>query len=134
MTRSTMSPDRPAHARRSDPLSSHLTLASLGRDDSLKARVLAAAFRLEERSGGRPWNDTQLTEEIERHTRTRQQRNIIARTRDLMTAEWVTTTDADGVVTGAHWTQGWFRPTGLDQYEGRELSHYVTSPEARTAP
>ena len=61
MTRSTMSPDRPAHARRTDPLSSHLTLASLGRDDSLKARVLAAAFRLEERSGGRPWNDTQLT-------------------------------------------------------------------------
>lgn len=133
MTRSTMSPDRPAHARRTDPLSSHLTLASLGRDDSLKARVLAAAFRLEERSGGRPWNDTQLTEEIERHTRTRQQRNVIARTRDLMTAELIITKLED-FSRPEEWTQGWFRPMGLDRYEGRELMHYVTSPEARTAP
>ena len=133
MTRSTMLPDRPAHARRTDPLSSHLTLASLGRDDSLKARVLAAAFRLEERSGGRPWNDTQLTEEIERHTRTRQQRNVIARTRDLMTAELIIT-KLENFGRPEEWTQGWFRPMGLDRYEGRELMHYVTSPEARTAP
>lgn len=115
MTRSMTSPERPAHARRSDPVSSHLTLASLGRDDSLKARVLAAAFRLEAHSGGLPWNDTQLTEEIERHTRTRQQRNVIARTRDLMTPDW-------------------FEPKGLDQYDGRELMHYVLTPAAVTAP
>lgn len=111
------------HARRTDPLSSHLTLASLGKDESLKARVLAAAFRLEERLDGAPWNDTQLTEEIERHTRTRQQRNVIARTRDLMTAELV----------GDEWSVGWFRPVGLFAWDGRDLMHYQLTDDALRA-
>lgn len=112
----TTRPPEPPHARRSDPISSHLTLQSLGKDESLKQRVLAAAFSLEARSGGRPWNDTQLTEEVERATRKRQQRNVIARTRDLMT-------DA-----------GWFEPVGLDRYDGRELMHYQLTPAAICAP
>lgn len=115
MNLSTMRPEQP-HARRSDPISSHLTLHSLGKDDSLKQRVLSAAFRIEGRTGGKPWNDTQLTEEIERATRKRQQRNVIARTRDLMT-------DA-----------GWFEPVGLDRYDGRELMHYQLTPAAICAP
>lgn len=122
MTTTTMASD--ARARRTDPISSHLTLASLGKDDSLKARVLAAAFRLEDRSGGAPWNDTQLTEEIERHTRQRQQRNVIARTRDLMTCALI-----DG-----EWGIGWFQPVGLFGHEGRDLMHYRLTDGAKTAP
>lgn len=114
MTRSMTSPDRPGLARSSDPISSHLTLASLGRDSSLKSRVLAAAFELEDRAPGRPWNDTELTEQIERTTRSRQQRNVIARTRDLMTSERV----------GDELVERWFEPVGLDRFEGRELMHY----------
>lgn len=113
-TRSMTLPERPAHARRSDPISSHLTLASLGKDTSLKARVLAAAFRLEDR-GIAAWNDTQLTEMVEQTTRKRQQRNVIARTRDLMTPEW-------------------FTVIGLDRYDGRDLMHYRLSDEAKVAP
>lgn len=126
MTSTTM---REAHARSTDPISSHLTLASLGKDTSLKARVLAAAFRLEERHGGAPWNDTQLTEEIERHTRTRQQRNVIARSRDLMTAELVPMGDPPTF----QWSSGWFRPAGTFDYDGRPLSHFQLSPEAKVA-
>jgi hypothetical protein len=107
-------PERPAHARRSDPISSHLTLASLGKDTSLKARVLAAAFRLEERHA--VWNDTMLTEMVEHTTRQRQQRNVIARTRDLMTDD------------------GWFEGVGLDEYEGRTLMHYKLTDGAKVAP
>lgn len=117
-------------ARRADPLSSHLTLASLGKDESLKARVLAAAFRLEDRHGGAPWNDTQLTEEIERHTRTRQQRNVIARTRDLMTAELVPGAEPPHTF---EWSVGWFRPVGLFAWEGRDLMHYQLTEHALRA-
>ena len=114
LTPSMTSPERPAHARRSDPISSHITLASLGKDTSLKARVLAAAFRLEER-GFAAWNDTVLTEQVEHMVHQRQQRNVIARTRDLMTPQW-------------------FTPVGLDTYDGRELMHYKLSDEAKVAP
>jgi len=120
-----MSPDRHAHARRSDPISSHLTLASLGKDTSLKARVLSAAFALEDRHSGRPWNDTQLTEEVERATRSRQQRNVIARTRDLMTSEQL----GDGTT-----VERWFEPTGLDRHDGRDLMHYRISSAGKLAP
>ena len=126
MTSTTM---REAHARSTDPISSHLTLASLGKDTSLASRVLAAAFRLEDRSGGAPWNDTQLTEEIERHTRTRQQRNVIARSRNLMTAEYVPDASGERGV----WTPAWFRPAGTFDYDGRPLSHFQLSPEAKVA-
>ncbi len=119
MTRSTMSPERP-HARRTDPVSSHLTLASLGKDESLKSRVLAAAFTLEDRHPDVPWNDTQLTAEVERATRSRQQRNIIARTRDLMTSEKI----------GDETVVRWFEPVGLDEYDGRSLMHYRITADA----
>lgn len=125
MTPSTMSPDQPALARRSDPISSHLTLASLGKDTSLKARVLSAAFALEDRHAGRPWNDTQLTEEVERATRSRQQRNVIARTRDLMTSEQL----GDGTT-----VERWFEPTGLDRHDGRDLMHYRITAAGKVAP
>jgi hypothetical protein len=111
----TMLPSTDVHARRSDPVSSHLTLASLGKDTALKNRVLAAAFELEA-NGHSMWNDTQLTEKVERMTGKRQQRNIIARTRDLMTDD------------------GWFEKVGMFDYDGRQLVHCRTTPAAVTAP
>jgi hypothetical protein len=107
------SPD--AHARRSDPISSHLTVASLGKDTALKHLVLMAAFTLE-LNDITLWNDTELTEWIERHTHKRQQRSVIARSRGLMT------------------TDGWFAPQGMFPYNGRLLMHYATTPEAQHAP
>jgi len=115
MTMPTIKPSPDVHARRSDPISSHLVLASLGKDTAAKSRVLVAAFALEIR-GHDMWNDTMLTEQIERDTGTRQQRNIIARTRDLMTDD------------------GWFEKVGMFDYDGRPLIHCRTTPEARIAP
>jgi len=113
MTPSMTSPD--AHARRSDPISSHLTVGSLGKDTALKHLVLMAAFTLE-LNGNTLWNDTELTLQIERYTRKRQQRSVIARTRGLMT------------------TDGWFEPQGMFTHNGRPLMHYASTPEARRAP
>ena len=73
-----------AHARRSDPLSSHLTVQSIGKDTTLRGRVLAAALSLEMYKNGDAWNDTELTERVEAMTGQRQQRNILARTRGLI--------------------------------------------------
>lgn len=111
----TMLPSTDVHARRSDPVSSHLTLASLGKDTALKSRVLAAAFALEA-DGHDPWNDTQLTERVEHMTRKRQQRNIIARTRDLMTDD------------------GWFEKVGMFDFDGRQLVHCRITLTGRLAP
>lgn len=73
-----------AHARRSDPLSSHLTVQSIGKDMTLRGRVLAAALSLEMYKNGDAWNDTELTERVEAMTGQRQQRNVLARTRGLI--------------------------------------------------
>ena len=100
MTRSMTSPEAPAHAAAQTPnLPSHLTLASLGRDDSLKARP-GRSVPARARSGGLPWNDTQLTEEIEA-PRPRASSATSSLARDLMTPDW-------------------FEPKGLDQYDGRQ--------------
>jgi hypothetical protein len=109
-----------AHARLSDPISSELTVASLGKDTSYKALVVWAARyaeRLEEHNGRPPhWNDTQLWEIIERHTSRRHQRNVISRTRGLLERD------------------GWFENVGLFEYEGRPLVHFILTPQARRAP
>ena len=109
-----MKPSPDAHARRSDPISSHLTLQSLGKDTALKSRVLLAAMKLEEQ-GINAWNDTELTAQVELDTRKRQQRNVIARTRDLMTDD------------------GWFEKVGMFDYEGRQLVHCRTTRQGRLA-
>lgn len=111
-----------AHARRSDPIPSHLTLQSLGRDTTAKARIVLAAFQLEERHNGRPWNDTQLLERIEQITRKRWQRNVIARTRGLMEHS---DDDPDRPV--------WVERVGVFEFEGRLLTHYKLTEEARLA-
>lgn len=109
-----------AHARRSDPISSHLTVQSLGKDTSYKHLVVLGALRLEEILGTQPngdgaWTDTQLTITIEQMTRRRHQRNVIARTRGLLEID------------------GWFWRVGLFDFDGRPTVHFITTPQARTA-
>lgn len=111
MPQTTSQPE--LHARKSDPITSHLALAALGRDTSLKRSIMLAAFQLEERRAD--WNDTELTERVERITGKRQQRNVIARSRDLMTDE------------------GWFEPVGIFRYGRRELMHWRLTAEAKVA-
>ena len=72
-----------AHARRSDPNSSHIAVQNIGRDTSLRDHIYTAANQLED-AGYRWWTDTLLTELIELNTGRRQQRNVIARARGLM--------------------------------------------------
>jgi hypothetical protein len=115
MSMPTMMPSPDAHARRSDPVSSHLTLASLGKDTATKSRVLVAAFALEI-DGHDMWNDTQLTLKMEQLSGRRHQRNVVARTRDLMTDD------------------GWFEKVGMFDFNGRPLVHCRTTQQARTAP
>lgn len=78
--------DNRAHARRSDPLSSDITVKSIARDGGLRALILRAGRDLEA-SGHQCWNDTELTERIEEITNVRQQRNVVARARGLMEKE-----------------------------------------------
>lgn len=112
---SPMTSDRP-HARRSDPISSHLTLASLGKDDSLKARIIAAAFRLEDRSGGAPWCDNEVYREMRQHGYDGQ-RSVMARSRGLLEQD------------------GWFVRAGMftDPFNGRPAVHFKLAPQAVTA-
>ena len=70
-------PDRP-HARRSDPTSSHLTVASIAADRTLAGLIMQVGARL-----GR-FDDTDLTAGIETVTGRRHQRNVIARARGLL--------------------------------------------------
>lgn len=74
------------HARRSDPLSSDVTVKSIARDGTLKALILdaAATFGLDNRRAPRCWNDTMIHARIEELTGRRFQRNVIARSRGLM--------------------------------------------------
>jgi predicted ATPase len=108
-----------AHARLSDPISSELTVASLGKDTSYKALVVAAARYIEtarDVTGHlRPWNDTQLWITIEAMTRRRHQRNVISRTRGLLERD------------------GWFENVGLYDFDGRPLVHFILTPQAKEA-
>lgn len=108
------------HARRSDPVSSHLTLASLGHDDSLKQRIVAAAMRLEDAPVGReraPWCDNQLYREM-RRAGYDGQRSVMARSRGLLEQD------------------GWFQRVGMytDPFNGRPAVHFLLTREAVTAP
>lgn len=103
------------HARRSDPLSSHLTVQSLGRDTALKARVVIAAMRLDLDAGHDEINDTMLTAAIEQATGRRQQRNVIARTRGLLEQD------------------GWFERIGMWPYDGRPTVWFKLTPLAWNA-
>lgn len=75
--------------RRTDPISSHVTVKSLGKDTSLKMMVLRALIDAS-------WDDelTSVTDDDivymleQRHGR-RFQRNVVARTRGLLEPEWV---------------------------------------------
>lgn len=98
-----------AHARRSDPVSSHLTNQSLGKDTSTKALIWTMAAWWS-RNHGTPMNDTLLTELLEHHTGGRFQRNVVARSRDLMTDD------------------GWFIKVDMRTYHGRTLVHFIPNP------
>lgn len=63
------------------PAQSQATLDSLGRDTSLKFRIVAAVAAL-----GRPATDDDITEILELGYGRRFQRNVIARTRGLLEA------------------------------------------------
>lgn len=109
-----------AHARRSDPVSSDLTLASLGRDDSLKQRIVAAAMRLEGRSltaDVAPWCDNELYREMRRHGY-EGQRSVMARSRGLLEQD------------------GWFERVGLytDPFTNRPAVFFRLTRAAVLAP
>lgn len=74
------------HARRSDPITSHLAVQNIGRDLSLRQQILRAANLLED-AGCRGWDDSMITELVELITERRQQRNVIARARGLLERE-----------------------------------------------
>lgn len=63
------------HARVTDPATSEETLAAMGRSTTLLSVVAQAARQL------MVFTDDELTERVEGLTFTRQQRNVIARTR-----------------------------------------------------
>lgn len=110
--------DQP-HARRSDPISSHLTVQSLGKDSSLKAQLITAALHLEDvldrRTMTQIWTDTQLTETLEMMTGRRHQRNVVARTRGLLERD------------------GWFERVGMFDFDGRPQVHFTTTKAAHNA-
>lgn len=74
-----------AHARMSDPVSSEIAVVSIGRDLSIRSAILRLAERWSNQA--RPFTDTMLTDEIEKAWGTRQQRNVIARSRGLIERE-----------------------------------------------
>lgn len=78
-----------APARARGPIQSQLTLASLGRDTSMKKNIARAVVACSGRDPdadpfSSPVTDDHITEWIERFTQRRQQRNVIARTRGLL--------------------------------------------------
>jgi hypothetical protein len=73
-----------AHARVTDPISSELTVASLGRDTSYRRLVLEAVFN---NLDNERVTDDDVLDYIERTTERRHQRNVIARTRGLLERE-----------------------------------------------
>lgn len=96
------------HARRTDPYTSDQALKAIAKDKSLMSWIWFCATLY--RDSGEPFNDTQLTEWIERALCRRQQRNVIARSRGLLE-------DA-----------GMFRQVGVREWMGRELMHYEIDP------
>lgn len=87
--------------RRTDPISSHVTVKSLGKDTSLKMMVLRALIEAS-------WDGDNLTSVTDddivymleqRHGR-RFQRNVVARTRGLMEPEWVCRVGIGGTYKG----------------------------------
>jgi hypothetical protein len=87
--------------RRTDPISSHVTVKSLGKDTSLKMMVLRALIEAS-------WDGDELTSVTDddivymleqRHGR-RFQRNVVARTRGLMEPEWVCRVGIGGTFNG----------------------------------
>jgi hypothetical protein len=99
-----------AHARRSDPLSSHDTVKSIAKDGTMRGDLLDAARTFPGR-----FNDTELWERVEMRTGRRWQRNVVARTRDLM--------EHDGI----------FVRVGMASFRGgRELVDFELAEHLRT--
>lgn len=104
------------HARLTDPLSSELTLRSLGRDTSYNWRIFAAIVALSERTELRryddgpsiavfhdhPVTDDEILEYLERRDGRRYQRNVIARQRGIIRElGWIKRVDdVDSHITG----------------------------------
>ena len=97
----------PVHARMTDPVSSDLTVKSLGRDTGYQHRVWVAIYCLSGREELRhyddgdsiavihdkPVTDDDVVDFLERDG-TRHQRNVVARTRGLLrTAGWIERVD-----------------------------------------
>jgi hypothetical protein len=76
-----------AHARISDPVSSELTLASLGRDGSLRQLVIQAVWAWTCHDNTMSITDDDVLQWVEAHTGRRFQRNVLARTRGLLEEE-----------------------------------------------
>jgi hypothetical protein len=98
-------------ARTGDPTSSHLTVASLGKDRTLKRQIVDAAYTLNNaRAWSEPiraWDDDDLVTLLEARHGHRYQRNVIARTRGLLEAD------------------GWFERIGLYPRNGhRPTMHF----------
>lgn len=86
------------HARMTDPVSSHLTIDSLGRDTSYNWRIFEAIIALSERTEFRhyddgdsiavihdhPVTDDDIVEWMERRYQRRFQRNVVARQRGIV--------------------------------------------------
>lgn len=72
-----------SHARKSDPVSSHLAVGAIGKDWSLRDLVVRAARELEA-EGIEVWSDSELWLWVERLSGRRQQRNVVARARGLV--------------------------------------------------
>lgn len=94
-----------AHARMGDPASSHHTVASIARDAPLKELIMAAV-RWKETYPIPQCNDTWLWEWLETTTGRRLQRNVVARSRNLLAH--------DGLLVGV----------GPMDYKGRSIEHY----------
>lgn len=106
MTDQQSLPFEPArvHARRTDPYTSDKALKAVAKDGTLMQLIWTSAKL--HRMSGKPFNDTLLTEWIERATCKRQQRNVVARSRGMLE-------DA-----------GVFRQVGVRDYGGQQLMHY----------
>lgn len=105
-----------AHARMSDPRSSHRAVAAIAKNGTLKQLIWEYATARYWEDWGRTsipgtFNDTQLWEHLEIRTGQRQQRNVIARARGLM--------EKDGLFLGI----------GERLWNGHALEHYTINPE-----
>lgn len=90
-------------ARTSDPVSSHLTVASIDNDTDLHMLV-----RIYAKFAGRWWNDWNLTQYIEGYTGRTHQRNVIARARGRV--------ERDGYIERAPWL--------YPDHRGRKVLHF----------